>query len=176
METPKIQTLMLDKLVCSMQAIEGTHIIENLFNSLSHKVGVLKRNGVKAWQIVCNMAIAKNIKNKRTTTKNLLLNFFVFSPASEDLLQKGVNVWNEDVLYNYTDVSSMSKSKNGRPFRAAKEIHLVILQALIEVYYQLRSLVMDLSTFIGLFRFLSFNSFHTFIPIFVSYFHAPNKQ
>ncbi len=73
METPKIQTLMLYKLVCSMQAIEGTHIIENLFNSLSHKVGVLKRDGVKAWQMVCNMAIAKNIKNKKTTTKNLVV-------------------------------------------------------------------------------------------------------
>jgi hypothetical protein len=40
---------------------------------LSHKVGVLKRDGVKAWQMVCNMAITKNIKNKRTTTKNLVV-------------------------------------------------------------------------------------------------------
>jgi len=48
METSEIQTLMLDKLACPMQAIEGTHIIENLFNSLSHKVGVLKKDGVKA--------------------------------------------------------------------------------------------------------------------------------
>jgi hypothetical protein len=44
------------------------------------------------------------------------LSSFVFSLPFKDLLQKGVNVWNEDVLYNYTNVSSMSKSKSGKPF------------------------------------------------------------
>ncbi len=47
MKDPNIQTLILVKLVCPMQAMEGTHIIENLFNSLNHKVGALKRDGVK---------------------------------------------------------------------------------------------------------------------------------
>ncbi len=69
----------------------------------------------------------------------------MFSLAFEDVLQKGVNVQNEEVLYNYTDASSMSKSKNGKPFRAAKEIHHVTLQALIEVCSQSKSLVADLS-------------------------------
>jgi hypothetical protein len=54
----------------------------------------------------------------------------------------------------------MNKSKNGRPFRVAKEIHLVTLQTLIKVCFQLRSLVVDLSTSIGLFIFLSFGSCH----------------
>ncbi len=48
MEAPKIQALMPDKLACLMQAIKGTHIIENLSNSLNHKVGALKRDGVRA--------------------------------------------------------------------------------------------------------------------------------
>ncbi len=94
----------------------------------------------------------------------------------EGLLQKGVNVWNENILYNYTDVFSMNKSKNGRPFRAAKEIHLVTFQALIEICFQSRSLVVDLSTSTGLLKFLSFSYFLAFIPIFVSNFHAPSKQ
>jgi hypothetical protein len=55
---------------------------------------------------------------------NSKLSCFVFSPMSKDVLQKGVNVQNEDVLYKYIDVSSMSKSKNRRPFRLGKEIIL----------------------------------------------------
>jgi hypothetical protein len=73
-------------------------------------------------------------------------------------------------------VSSMSKSKNGKPFRAAKDIHLVIIQALIKVYFQLKSLVVDLSASTCSFRFLSFSSFLAFIPIFVSNLHAPSRQ
>jgi hypothetical protein len=99
----------------------------------------------------------------------------VFSPTFEDLLQKGVNVWNEDVFYNYIDASSMSKSKNGRPFQTVKEI-LVTLQALIEIHSQSKSLVVDLSTSTSSLRFFSFRSFLAFIPIFVSNFHAPSKQ
>ncbi len=97
------------------------------------------------------------------------LNSFAFSPMFNDLLQKGVNVQNEDILYNYHNVSSMSKSKNGRPFWMAKKIHPVIFQALIKTYFQLISLIMDLFASIGLLKFLSCNSFLAFIPIFVSF-------
>jgi hypothetical protein len=48
MEVSKIQALVLDKLACLMQVIRGTHIFENLSNSLSHRVGALKKDGVKA--------------------------------------------------------------------------------------------------------------------------------
>jgi hypothetical protein len=95
---------------------------------------------------------------------------------SEDLLQKGVNVWNEDVFYNYIDLFSMKKSKNGRPFQVAKEIHPMTLQASIKVCFQSRSLVMDLFASTRSLKFLSDNSFIVFIPIFVSNFHAPSKQ
>jgi len=49
MEALDVQVLMFDKLACLMQAIERTYIIENLLNSLSHKFGALKKDGVKAW-------------------------------------------------------------------------------------------------------------------------------
>ncbi len=114
---------------------------------------------------------------KDLNKSNPQLSFFVFSLTYEDLLQKGVNVGYEDVPYNYTNVSSMSKFKNGRPFQAAKEIHHVTLQALIDVYFQSRSLVVDLSTSTSLLKLLSFNSFlANFIPIFLFNFHAPSKQ
>jgi hypothetical protein len=61
--------------------------------------------------------------------------FCVFS-CIEDFLHKGVNVWDEEVImYNWIDVSSMSKSKNGRPFHGIREVHHVSLQALIEVCF-----------------------------------------
>jgi hypothetical protein len=49
------------------------------------------------------------------------MNLFHFSTPFEDFLQKGINVSKEDVLYNWTDMSSMSMSRIGKPFRAAKE-------------------------------------------------------
>jgi hypothetical protein len=60
MEVLDIQTLMPNKFKCPMQLIERTHIIENLSNNLSHKVGALKRNGMRAQQMVCNMAVFEN--------------------------------------------------------------------------------------------------------------------
>lgn len=89
----------------------------------------------------------------------------MFSLMFEDLLQKGANFGNEDVLYNHTNVSSMSKYKNGRPLWVTKVIHHVILQALIEVCFQLISLVVNFFVFTSSLRFLSFSSFLAFIPI-----------
>jgi hypothetical protein len=57
-----------------MQAIKGIHIIENLSNSLNHRVGALKRDGVKAQQMVCSVAVSKNIKSGKTVTKMLGVN------------------------------------------------------------------------------------------------------
>ncbi len=59
-----------------------------------------------------------------------------------------IDVQNEDVLHNWTDRASMSISKVRRPFRAAKEIHLVTIQALIDIYSRTRSV--DLSTSLGM--------------------------
>lgn len=73
-------------------------------------------------------------------------------------------------------MSSMNKSKNGRPFWVAMEVHHVTLEALIEVCYQLGSLVVILSTFIGLLPYLSIGPFHGFIPFSISNLHPPSKQ
>jgi hypothetical protein len=70
----------------------------------------------------------------------------------------------------------MSKSKNGRPFWATKEVHHVTLEALIEVDYHLGSLVVDLFAFIGLLPHLSIGPFHNFIPFSISNLHPPSRQ
>jgi hypothetical protein len=61
-----------------------------------------------------------------------------------------IDVQNEDVLHNWIDRASMSISKVRRPFRAAKEMHLVTIQVLIDIYSRTRSYVVDLSTSLGM--------------------------
>jgi hypothetical protein len=51
------------------------------------------------------------------------MNSFHFSPPLKDFLQKGINVLEEDVLYNWTDMSSMSMSKTGKPFQATRKFY-----------------------------------------------------
>jgi hypothetical protein len=72
--------------------------------------------------------------------------------------------------------TTRSKSKNGRPFWAAKEVHHVTFEAFVEVCYQLRSLVVDLSTFIGSLPYLFIGPFHGFIPFSISNLHPPRRQ
>jgi hypothetical protein len=52
---------MLVELACPMQAMEGTHIIENLSNNLNQRVGALKRDGVKHDIWFTNMVVFENI-------------------------------------------------------------------------------------------------------------------
>jgi hypothetical protein len=44
------------------------------------------------------------------------MNLSFFSLFSKDSLQKGINVPEEDVFYNWMDMSSMSMSNTGKPF------------------------------------------------------------
>ncbi len=44
-----------------------------------------------------------------------------------------IDVQNEDVLYNWIDRAFMSKSKAIKPFKAINEMHLITIQALINV-------------------------------------------
>ncbi len=57
-----------------------------------------------------------------------------------------IDVHNEDMLYNWTNRASMSISKADRPFRVAKEMHIGIVQALIDVCSKVGSFIVDLST------------------------------
>ncbi len=75
------------------------------------------------------------------------LKFFLFCLLFEEFLQKKVNVLEMKTYFTMKNKSSMINSKNERPFWVVKEVHLVILQALIEVCFQLGPFVANLSTF-----------------------------
>jgi hypothetical protein len=59
---------------------------------------------------------------------------FIFSSPSDEFVNNSINVQNEDVYNNWTNKASMSISKASKPFMATKEMHLAIVQALIDVY------------------------------------------
>jgi hypothetical protein len=48
---------------------------------------------------------------------------FVFSHHLDEFVNFFIDGRNEDMLYNWTDRASMSISKDGRPFKAIKEMH-----------------------------------------------------
>jgi hypothetical protein len=56
-----------------------------------------------------------------------------------------MDVRNEDVLYNWIDRAFMFISKGIRPFKVAKEMHLIIIQALIDLCSKIGSFIVDLS-------------------------------
>jgi hypothetical protein len=107
---------------------------------------------------------------------SLIRRSFLFSPLFKFFSHKGINVRKEDVMYNYTNKSSMIKSKTRRLFWVAKEVHLVILQALIEVCSPSGSLVVDLSVSIGLFPFLSKIPFYSLYSRSNFKWHFPCKK
>jgi hypothetical protein len=50
------------------------------------------------------------------------------------LVKRGIYFEAEDVLFNYTNATSMTRPHIGRAFRVAKEFHVITLQALIYVF------------------------------------------
>lgn len=83
------------------------------------------------------------------------MNLFHLSPPCNNFLQKGINVLEKDVLYNWTDMSSLSMSKTRKPFRASREFHPLTFHVFIEVCSRVRSFIVDLSTSTSLFPPLS---------------------
>ncbi len=75
---------------------------------------------------------------------------FIFSSPFDEFVNNAIDVWNEDVLYNWMDRASMSLSKAGGPFKASKEMHLVMVQTLINVYSKTGSYVANLFISIGM--------------------------
>jgi len=69
----------------------------------------------------------------------------------------------------------MSISKAGKPFRAVKEMHFVIVQALIDVYSKIGYFIADLFAPIGMCP-SSRNSFSIFASNIVSNHLSPCKQ
>jgi hypothetical protein len=52
---------------------------------------------------------------------------FQFYLPFEEFLQKGINVPEGDVFYNWMDMSSMTMSKARKAFRGIKEVHPLML-------------------------------------------------
>jgi len=50
------------------------------------------------------------------------------------LVERGIYFEAEDVLFNYTDATSMTRPDIGWAFRVKKEFHVITLQALIHVF------------------------------------------
>ncbi len=100
---------------------------------------------------------------------------FIFSSPSDEFVNNFIDVRNENMLYNWMDKASMSLSKAGRPFRATKEMHLAIIQALIDVCSKTRSYVADLFTSTCM-CFSSKNSFTIFASkTFLTIFHLASN-
>jgi hypothetical protein len=91
------------------------------------------------------------------------------------LLNKSIDVQNEDVLYNWTNMASMSISKVGKPFRAAKEMLFVTIQTLIDVCSKTGSSIADLFASTGMCP-SSRNSFSIFASNIVSNHLSPCRQ
>ncbi len=69
---------------------------------------------------------------------------FQFFTPSAKLVKRRINPKVEDVMYNYTNVTSMTKSQTGWAFKAAKEFHVITLQAFINVCSPPNCMVVDL--------------------------------
>jgi hypothetical protein len=70
---------------------------------------------------------------KDPTLNAMLSSRFQFSAPFVELVERGINLETEDVFYNYTNVTSITKSHTGWAFMATKEFHVITLHALINV-------------------------------------------
>ncbi len=75
---------------------------------------------------------------------SLISGRFIFSFPFDEFVNNVVDVCNENVLYNQMDRAYMSISKVGKPFKVVKEMHIVTVQALINIYSKNASYVADL--------------------------------
>jgi hypothetical protein len=64
---------------------------------------------------------------RNPTLGTMLSSRFQFFTPFAELVKRGIILEAKDVLYNYIDATSMTKSQTGWVFRAAKEFHVIIL-------------------------------------------------
>jgi hypothetical protein len=76
--------------------------------------------------------------------------FQLFAPSTE-LVERGINLEAEDVLYNYTNVTSMTRSQTRWVFKVVNEFHVIILQIFINVCSPPNSVVVDFNCRMGIF-------------------------
>jgi hypothetical protein len=77
-----------------------------------------------------------------STMLSLRLQFF--APYVE-LVKKGINLVAEDVFYNYTDVTLMTRSQTRQAFKVVKEFHVITLHVLIDVCSPSNFVIVDLN-------------------------------
>ncbi len=68
---------------------------------------------------------------------------FQFSTPFTKLVERGINLEYEDVLYNQTDVTSITRSQIGQAFKTTKEFHVITLQAFVDVCLPLDFTIVD---------------------------------
>jgi hypothetical protein len=76
---------------------------------------------------------------------------FQFFTPSTKLVERGINLETEDVLYNYTDVTSMTRSQTRQAFRVVKDFNVITLQTFIDVCSPPNFAVVDLNYEMGIF-------------------------
>jgi hypothetical protein len=81
---------------------------------------------------------------------------FQFSTPYAKLVEKGINPKVKDVLYNYTNATSMTRCQTGWAFRVAKEFHVITLQVFIDVYLPQDSAILDKYLYSSLFNCFGF--------------------
>jgi hypothetical protein len=79
----------------------------------------------------------------------MLSSRFSLSTPFVKLVERGINHEDEDMLYNYIDMTSMTKSQIGWAFKVVKEFHAITLQALMDVCSPPDSIVVDLNYKMG---------------------------
>ncbi len=71
---------------------------------------------------------------------------FEFQAPIVIIPKHGIKVADEDILYNWTDNNIITFSSSGKPLYVAKEMHPLILEALIGTCSKSKSFVIDFVT------------------------------
>jgi hypothetical protein len=78
---------------------------------------------------------------------------FEFQTLTSSIVEQGIKVAKEDILYNGTNSTPMIISSSSKPFRAGKEMHLLILEALIGACLKPKLFVVDFAASTGMYCF-----------------------
>jgi hypothetical protein len=66
-----------------------------------------------------------------------------------ELVERGINLELEDILYNYIDATSMTKSQTQHVFRVVTEFHVITLHVLINVWLPPNYVIVDFNYGLG---------------------------
>jgi hypothetical protein len=81
---------------------------------------------------------------------------FEFQAPAFGMFEHGIKVVKKDVLYNWTDNTTMKVSSSRKPFYAGKEMHLLTLEALTGTCSMPKSFVVNFVTSTGMYVYLHY--------------------